>query len=114
MRFVLLLLLHHSGNLSIPHYHMFLLLQIMQLFLLNFLQHKGDLRISRDSRVFFWWDRDRGRTDKKLTNTLVIWTFLSFELADIFLNYGSRLFFKKAKKTPIYILIANDDANTTP
>ena len=26
----------------------------------------------------------RGRTDKKLTSTLVIWTFLSFELADIF------------------------------
>ena len=40
----------------------------------------------------------RGRTDKKLTSTLVIQTFLSFELADIFLKYGSRLFFKKAKK----------------
>ena len=26
----------------------------------------------------------RGRTDKKLTITLVIWTFLSFKLADIF------------------------------
>ena len=26
----------------------------------------------------------RGRTDKKLTSTLVIQTFLSFELADIF------------------------------
>ena len=29
---------------------------------------------------------------------LVIQTFLSFELADIFLKYGSCLFFKKAKK----------------
>ena len=38
----------------------------------------------------------RGRTDKELTSTLVIRTFLSFELADIFLKYGSRLFFKKA------------------
>ena len=56
----------------------------------------------------------RGRTDKKLTSTLVIRTFLSFELADIFLKYGSRLFFKKSKKTSISILIANDDKNTTP
>ena len=38
----------------------------------------------------------RGRTDKKLTSTLVIRTFLSFELPDIFKKYGSRLFFKKA------------------
>ena len=28
--------------------------------------------------------KDRGRTDKKLTSTLVISTFLSFELANIF------------------------------
>ena len=40
----------------------------------------------------------RGRTDKKLTSTLVIQIFLSFELADIFLKYGSRLFFKKSFK----------------
>ena len=40
----------------------------------------------------------RGRTDKKLTSTLVIRTFLSFELADIFLKYWGRLFFKKSKK----------------
>ena len=40
----------------------------------------------------------RGRTDKKLTSTLVIRTFLSLGLADIFFEYGSRLFFKKAKK----------------
>ena len=56
----------------------------------------------------------RGQTDKKLTSMLVIRNFLSFELADIFLNYGSLLFFKKALKTLIYILIANNDANTTP
>ena len=36
----------------------------------------------------------KGQTDKKI----IIQTFLSFELADIFLKYGSRLFFKKAKK----------------
>ena len=40
----------------------------------------------------------RGRTDKKLTSTLVIQNFFSFELADIFLKYGSSLFFKKALK----------------
>ena len=55
----------------------------------------------------------RGKTDKKLTSTLVIRTFLSFELTDIFKKYGSLLFFKKAKKT-ISILIANDEANMTP
>ena len=55
----------------------------------------------------------RGRTDKKWTSTLVIRTFLSFELADIFKEYGSLLIFKEAKKTPISILIANDEANTT-
>ena len=32
--------------------------------------------------------KDRGQTDKKLTSTLVIWTFLSFELADIFKSMG--------------------------
>ena len=55
-----------------------------------------------------------GQTDKKLTNTLVIRTFLSFELADIFLSMGVVYFSKKLKKTPISILIANDNANTTP
>ena len=40
----------------------------------------------------------RGQTDKKITSTLVIQTFISFELADNFFKYGSRLFFKKAKK----------------
>ena len=39
-----------------------------------------------------------GRTDKRLTSTLVIRIFLSFDLADIFLKYGSCLFFKKRKK----------------
>ena len=37
----------------------------------------------------------RGRTGKKLTSTLVIRAFLSFELPGIFLKYGSCLFFKK-------------------
>ena len=59
-------------------------------------------------------DMIRGPTDKKLTSTLVIWTFLRFELAVIFLKYWSRSFFKKAKKTPIFIVIANEDANTIP
>ena len=58
---------------------------------------------------------NRGQTDKKLTSTLVIWTFSSFELANILKKYGIHLFFKKAlKKTLISILIANDDANMTP
>ena len=56
----------------------------------------------------------RGRTGKKLTSTLVIQTFLSFDLADIFKKYGSLLIFKKAKKNPISILTANNEANTNP
>ena len=40
----------------------------------------------------------RGRTDKKLTSTLVIRTFLSFELPDIFQTMGVVYFSKKLKK----------------
>ena len=40
----------------------------------------------------------RGRTDKKLTSTLVIRTFLSFELADIFKSMGLVYFSKRQKK----------------
>ena len=40
----------------------------------------------------------RGRTGKIFTSTLVIQTFLSYKLANMFLNYGSCLFFKKAFK----------------
>ena len=64
------------------------------------------------------WDAlqvsNMGRTDENTTSTLVIRTCLSFELAIIFIKYGSRLFFKKSKKTPISILIANEDANKIP
>ena len=49
-----------------------------------------------------------------IKSTLVIWTFLSFELADIFKCMGVVYFSKKLKKTSISILIANDEANTTP
>ena len=41
----------------------------------------------------------RGQTDKKLTNTLVILNFLSFELANMFFKYGSILLLKTDKKT---------------
>ena len=41
----------------------------------------------------------RGLTDKKCTSTLLIRTFLSFELADIFLKYGSLLFLKNIKNS---------------
>ena len=58
LRFVLLLLLHHSGKLAITHDHLFLLLQILHLVLFKLLQLQGKLRISGDSRVVFWWDRD--------------------------------------------------------
>ena len=58
LRFVLLLLLHHSGKLAIPHDHMFLLLQILHLVLFKSLQRQGELSISGDSRVVFQWAID--------------------------------------------------------
>ena len=57
LRFVLLLMLHHSVKLAIPHVHMFLILQIMHLFLFKSLQHQDELSISIDIRVVFWWAR---------------------------------------------------------
>ena len=56
--FVLLLLLNHSSKLAIPNDNMFLLLKILQLFLFKSLQIQGELRISEDIRVVFWWARD--------------------------------------------------------
>ena len=53
--FVLLLLLHHSGKLAIPHYHLFFLLQILHLAPFKSLQRQGKLSISGDRRVVVWW-----------------------------------------------------------
>ena len=47
---------------------------------------------------WYQWCNIQGRTDKKLTTALVIRIFLSFELADIFLKYGSLFFQKSFKK----------------
>ena len=57
MRLVLLLLLHHSGKLVIHNDHMFLPLQILHLVLFKSLQQQGELSISGDSWVVFWWAR---------------------------------------------------------
>ena len=57
LRFVLLLLLHHSGKLTIPHDHLFLLIYNLHLFLFKLLQTQGELRISGDICVVFWWAR---------------------------------------------------------
>ena len=46
LRFFLLLLLHNSGNLAIPHDHLFLCLNILHLFLFKSLQSQGELSIS--------------------------------------------------------------------
>ena len=58
LRFVLLLLLHHSGKLVIPRDHLSLLLQIFHLIHFNSLQFQGKLSISGDSFGVFWWDID--------------------------------------------------------
>ena len=55
---VLLLLLYHSGKISIPHDHLFLLFQIIHLVLFKSLQRQGELSISVDTRVVFWWTID--------------------------------------------------------
>ena len=57
MHFLLLLLLHHSGKLAIPHDHVFLLLRILYLILFKSLQIQGKLIISGDIPVVFWWAR---------------------------------------------------------
>ena len=57
LSFVLLLLLHHNGKLSIPNDNMFLLLKILHLVLFKSLQRQDYPRISGDSHVVFWWDR---------------------------------------------------------
>ena len=56
-RFILLLLLHNSGKLVIPHDCLFLILQIMHIFLFKSLQRQGELSIYGDSCVVFWWAR---------------------------------------------------------
>ena len=61
LRFILLLLLHHSDKPAIHHDHLFLLLQILHLVFFKSLQHQGELRISGYSRVFIWWARDCNR-----------------------------------------------------
>ena len=58
MRFVLLLLLYHSGKLSTPHDNMLLLLQIAWMKNFESLQRQGELIISGDSHGVFQWDRD--------------------------------------------------------
>ena len=58
LRFVLLLMLRHSGKIAIPRDHLFLLLQILYLVLSKSLQRQGGLSISGDNLVVFWWARD--------------------------------------------------------
>ena len=58
LRFFLLLMLHHSDKLAIPHGHLFLLLHILHLVLFKFLYSRGELSISGDSHVVFLWDID--------------------------------------------------------
>ena len=55
---VLLLLLYHSGKIDIPHYHMFLLIQILHLVLFKSVQRQGELSISGYIHYAFWWARD--------------------------------------------------------
>ena len=61
LRLVIFLLLYHSGKIAIPHYHLFLLLEILHLVLFKSLQRQDELSISGDSRVVFWWARDGNR-----------------------------------------------------
>ena len=61
LRLVLLLLLYYSGKITIPHYHLFLLLQILHLVLCKSLQCQGEPSISEDSRFVFCGYSDGNR-----------------------------------------------------
>ena len=61
LHLVLLLLLHNSGKLAIPHGHMFLLIHILHLILFKSLQRQGDMIVSTDIPVIFWWAIDDNR-----------------------------------------------------
>ena len=52
------LLLHNSGKLAIHNDHMLLLIHILHLVLFKYPQSQGNLIISGDIRVVFWWARD--------------------------------------------------------
>ena len=56
--FVILLMLYHIGKLAIPHDCLFLILQILHLFLFKSLHLQGVLSIFWYSRVVLWWARD--------------------------------------------------------
>ena len=56
IHFVLILLFHNSGKLSIPHDHPFLRLQIMYLVLFKSLHCQGALIISRRADLSFFWN----------------------------------------------------------
>ena len=99
LRFTLLLLMHHSGKLTIPHDNVFILLQILHLVLFKSLQRQGELSISSDSHVVFWWDRDGNRrliyhwfgTDL-LRSILVLFLSVIFELlSSLCCNNASRI-----------------------
>ena len=57
LHFVLLFMLYHSGNIAIPRDRLFFLLHILHLVLFKSPQCQGDMSISVDSRVVFWWAR---------------------------------------------------------
>ena len=56
LRFVLLLMLHNSGKLVIPHDNLFLILHILHLVQFKFLQCQGELSISGRSDPKFVWN----------------------------------------------------------
>ena len=61
LHLVLILMLHNSGKITIPHYHMLLLIQILHVVLFKSLQCRGQLSIFWDSCIVFCWYRDGSR-----------------------------------------------------
>ena len=61
LRLVLLFMLYHSGKITIPHYHLFLLIHTLHLALFKSLKRQGKLSISGYIRVVLWWSRDGNR-----------------------------------------------------
>ena len=85
LRLVLLLLLYHSCKIAIPHYHLFLLLQVLHLVLFKSLQRQGELSISGYIRVLLWWARYDSRRLSFLKRADL--TFLERICWNLFLTY---------------------------
>ena len=99
MRLVLLLMLYNIGKIFIHHYHLFLLIHILHLVLFKSLHLQGELIISGDSRVVFWWATDGNHRLSFLKNS-----YLSFVRNGLFAIYFWPIFVGQFWKVVLLVL----------